>query len=156
MTLRRARLLTVLILAINSIIERQALAQPAGAHPSVQSTASLQSGRHSHTATLLPNGKVLVAGGGGFPCEDSLCFSTTNNTAELYDPATGSWRSTGIFSRRGFHSATLLRNGLVLVVGGWDWGLDINTPRFLNSAELYDPVAEVWRPTQSPIAIVGQ
>jgi len=50
------------------------------------STGSLTTARRSHTATLLPSGKVLVAGGfnGSFL-----------SSAELYDPATGSWSSTG-------------------------------------------------------------
>src|SRR5205085_2059459 len=51
-------------------------------------TGSLNTARYGHTATLLPNGKVLVAGGGG--------YSGYNITsAELYDPASGSWSATG-------------------------------------------------------------
>ena len=68
--------------------------------------------RTSHTATLLPNGKVLVAGGyNGF---GSL------SSAELYDPATGSWSPTGsLGTARDSHTATLLPNGKVLVAGGF-------------------------------------
>ncbi len=65
-----------------------------------------------HTATLLPNGKVLVAGGfnGGF---------TILTSAELYDPASGSWTATGsLNTARAYHTATLLPNGKVLVAGG--------------------------------------
>ena len=65
-----------------------------------------------HTATLLPNGKVLVAGGsnGG----GSL------SSAELYDPASGSWSTTGsLATARDYHTATLLPNGKVLVAGGY-------------------------------------
>ena len=61
--------------------------------------------RDSHTATLLPNGMVLVAGG--------------DSTAELFDPATGSFSPTGAMEvERSGHSATLLKNGAVLVAGG--------------------------------------
>jgi len=65
--------------------------------------------RSFHTATLLPNGKVLVAGG-----DDG-----DNTSAELYDPVAGTWSSTGSLNHpRVFHTATLLNSGLVLAVGG--------------------------------------
>ena len=66
----------------------------------------------NHTATLLPNGKVLVAGG----------FDISGNalaSAELYDPASGTWTATGsLATARAYHTATLLPNGKVLVAGG--------------------------------------
>ena len=56
------------------------------------------------------------------------------NSAELYDPALGTWSSTGnLLTARAFHTATLLPSGKVLVAGGQD------SSGFLNSAELYDP-----------------
>jgi Kelch motif len=140
-----ARILAFLILAMSPIEQRAALAQPVGANPHVEVTGSLHDSREGHTATLLPNGQVLVAGGAN--------RLRTNNTAELYDPDTGIWRLTGSLSRRVYHSATLLPNGQVLVVGGWD--LDIESERYVNTAELYDPVTELWRPTQSPITPRG-
>ena len=74
-------------------------------------TGSLATARASHTATLLPNGKVLVAGG-GVPRLAS---------AELYDPASGTWTATGsLATARYAHTATLLPNGKVLVAGGGD------------------------------------
>ena len=90
-----------------------------------------------HTATLLPDGKVLVAGGGTNNPYD------WTNIAELYDPATGTWSYTGNLTtpRRG-HTATLLTNGKVLVVGG-----EYGTDQFLNSAELYDPATGIWSVT---------
>ena len=72
---------------------------------------TLNGGRSSHTATLLDNGMVLVAGGQTFiqPAEG----------AELYNPADGTWTSTGNpITPRYDHAAALLRNGNVLVVGG--------------------------------------
>ena len=60
---------------------------------------------------MLPNGKVLVAGGDG----DSGILTS----AELYDPATGTWTATGsLTTARSIHTATLLPNGKVLVAGG--------------------------------------
>ena len=93
--------------------------------------------RQSHTATLLLSGKVLVAGGeNNFPL----------NSAELYDPATGTWTATGsLATSRSSHTATLLPNGNVLVAGGFT---DQNFFP-LNSAELYDPNSETWTPTAS-------
>ena len=76
-------------------------------------TGSLGTARFDHTATLLPSGKVLVAGGydnGG-----------VLSSAELYDPATGTWTATGsLGTARYAHTATLLPSGKVLVAGGFD------------------------------------
>lgn len=74
--------------------------------------------RESHTATLLPNGSVLVAGGGRYARSTGL--TTGTNVAELYDPATNTWSLAPalILGPRAGHTATLLRNGSVLVVGG--------------------------------------
>jgi len=87
--------------------------------------------RNFHTATLLPNGKVLVAGGSA--------NSNVLSSAELYDPATEMWTLTGaLHTGRSSHTATSLANGNVLVAGGAD-----------NSAELYDPATETWTVTGS-------
>jgi len=94
-------------------------------------TGSLNIRRHYHTATLLDNGKVLVAGG----YNNGLLAS-----AELYDPATGIWSNTGSMNfARNIHTATLLENGKVLVAGGYGGGD--------NSAELYDPNTGTWNST---------
>src|SRR5947207_14649143 len=74
-------------------------------------TGSLATARYFHTATLLPNGKVLVAGGDG--------NGHSQESAELYDPASGTWTATGSLSAASTdHTATLLPNGKVLVAGG--------------------------------------
>ena len=96
-----------------------------------------------HTATLLSNGRVLVAGGTRkFEDRDN----TSLNASELYDPTAGTWYATGPLQvARYRHTATLLPNGKVLVVGG-----SVLTPTqddYLRSAELYDPVTQVWTPT---------
>jgi len=75
--------------------------------------------RSGYTATLLPSGKVLIAGGNAA-------------TAELYDPATGTFTRTGdMTTPRSNHSATLLPDGKVLIAGG--------SSLLPSSAELYDP-----------------
>ena len=77
-------------------------------------TGSLNTARFSHTATLLQNGMVLVAGGTGSD-------DTVSASAELYDPASGTWTATGsLNTARHDHTATLLQNGMVLVAGGDD------------------------------------
>ena len=92
-----------------------------------QTTGSMAVPRSGHTATLLADGKVLVAGGWG---NDGL-----NQTAEIYDPATGSFLPTGNMSTaRWGHTATLLANGKVLVTGG-----ESQQGSSLATAELYDP-----------------
>jgi len=106
-------------------------------------TGSLATARFVHTATLLPNGKVLVTGGAN--------TSGALASAELYDPATGSWTATGsMATARTFHTATLLGNGKVLVAGGATVASNAdpgaNTAYFA-SAELYDPATGIWTPT---------
>jgi hypothetical protein len=88
-------------------------------------TGSLNTARQGHTATLLNNGLVLIAGGYGY----------TGNlaSAELYNPATGTSTPTGSLNiARELHTATALNNGMVLIAGGYDGA-------YLASAELYNP-----------------
>ena len=105
-------------------------------------TGSMLTGRDKHTATLLPNGKVLVAGGG--ICIQDPCITSSLASAEIYDPSTGTWTYTGSMNTaRSGHTATLLPNGSVLVAGGTD------TNGLLASAELYDPATGKWTYTGS-------
>jgi len=110
-----------------------------------RATGSMTTGRYLHTATLLPNGLVLVAG--------SAQPGGSLASAELYDPATGVWAATGsMTTRRMLHTATLLPNGQVLVAGGFREFL----VTWLSSAELYDPVTGVWTPTGSMTTARGE
>jgi N-acetylneuraminic acid mutarotase len=105
-------------------------------------TGSLNTPRAAHTATLLPNGKVLAAG--GYNLRDNS--PNALNSAELYDPATGTWSSTGSLNGgRVLHTATLLPSGKVLVVDGY-CGVNCANSR----AELYDPDSGKWVYTGSP------
>ncbi len=110
------------------------LIDPAWRYPA---SLNMGSARMFASATVLPNGKVLVVGG----CSASGCVSGTDVlfTAELYDPASGTWTTTGILGsgRRRRHSATLLPNGTVLIAGG-DNGAD---PAYFTT-EIYNPATE--------------
>jgi hypothetical protein len=96
-------------------------------------TGDLLGGRAGHTATLLSDGTVLVAGGSTSPTERLA-------TAEIYDPTTGSWSATGaMHAARAGQTATLLPDGRVLIAGG-------EGPNgALGTSEIYDPAKHTWR-----------
>jgi uncharacterized repeat protein (TIGR01451 family) len=94
------------------------------------SASAMSAARSYHTATLLPDRRVLVSGG----YNDSGYLSS----AEVYDPVTGSWSPTGSMSTsRYIHTATSLSDGRVLVSGGFSGSA-------LGSAETYDPIPGTW------------
>jgi uncharacterized delta-60 repeat protein len=97
-------------------------------------TGPLKKARSAHTATLLRDGRVLVAGGAS-----STEYPTD---VELYDPATGTWTqaSNSMATARSYHTATLLTDGTVLVAGG-AFGT------YTASAEVYDSATGTWVPT---------
>jgi N-acetylneuraminic acid mutarotase len=96
--------------------------------------------RQHHSATLLLNGKVLVAGGS----DGSVFHNATLASAEIYDPAEGTWSAANsLGAGRYLHSATLLQNGKVLAAGG------IGVGGVIASAEIYDPATGTWSPTDS-------
>jgi hypothetical protein len=118
----------------SSLSRSEAYDSAAGAFSAT--AASLAAGRAAHTATLLSDGMVLMAGGWG--------ASGDLNSAELYDPATGTFAATGsLITARDSHTATLLPNGKVLIVGGY------SDPDFVSSAELYDPNTGTFTATGS-------
>ena len=96
-----------------------------------QTASTLAGARTRHTATLLPSGKVLVAG----EAVGSIALASAEPvSAELYDPVSNAWSTAGkLSSPRTGHTATLLPSGKVLVAGGADV-----------SAELYDPTSNAW------------
>ena len=100
-------------------------------------TSDMNEPRDGHTATLLPNGKVLLAGG----------WNQHGRTAtvELYDPQTGTFEYTGsLMAPRQGLTASLLNNGQVLIAGG---DSARNIPQLI--AELYDPATETFTPAGS-------
>jgi N-acetylneuraminic acid mutarotase len=114
------------------------LYDPASGHWTM--TGDMVQARSGHTATLLADGRVLVAG--GWSNADGQQFAS----AELYDPASGRWTTTGKMRRaRSGHTATLLPDGRVLVTGGVN--LKGGEGAGVKSAELYDPSSGKWTPT---------
>jgi len=104
-------------------------------------------GIYGHTATLLPNGKVLLAGGFVNSVWDYSGISGSYSGATLYDSVTAVFSGTGdLTTHRGDHTATLLANGKVLIAGGADQD---PTGAGLASAELYDPSTGTFTPTGS-------
>ena len=105
-------------------------------------TGSLSVARRGHSATLLPDGTVLVAG--GYLGEGYL------DTAERYDPGTGRWTATGRMTvGRGGHTATLMADGRVLVIGGGGENDDNEGGPRSATAEVYDPGTGRWTSTGS-------
>lgn len=109
-------------------------------------SAPLLTERVGATATALPSGKVLIAGG-----TDST--GTPTNTAEVFDPATGTTAAThnNMSSPRALHSATLLGDNTVLIAGG----ATDNTADLTNSADIYDPVANTFTATGPMLEALG-
>jgi hypothetical protein len=127
-------------------------------------TGSMTAARAGQTATLLSDGRVLIAGG-----SDTGDISTRKilASAELYDPTTGTFSPTGsMATARGGQTATLLSDGRVLIAGGSDLRViagssaspgDSIAGDSLASAELYDPKTGTFSPTGSmTTARVGQ
>jgi hypothetical protein len=93
----------------------------------------MQNRRYGHTASLLPNGKVLVTGGD----QDTY---TILKRAELYDPTTGNWTNVGnMLMALDFHTASALKDGNVLVSGGNLGGGPITTAELYNSHGIKNP-----------------
>jgi N-acetylneuraminic acid mutarotase len=110
-------------------------------------TGSMHFERQYFTATLLRNGRVLVAG--GFEsCDDDFC--SDNSQAEIYNPATGTWTTTGsMHVEREQFTATMLADGEVLVAGGLNEGGFDDNPTTYAEAELYHPGSGTWSTTGS-------
>jgi hypothetical protein len=106
----------------------------------VTRTGSMSVARESHTGLLLPSGNVLIAGGhAGRHAEIRLY-----DTAELYDPVSGTFRSTGsMIRRRHKHAGALLPDGRVIITGGADERDDQGEYR---DAEVYDSRTERFVP----------
>jgi hypothetical protein len=108
--------------------------------PGFWPTGSMSAARTHATATRLPDGKVLVAGG-----DTASCAAGSLASAELFDPTTLTFSVTGSMAMaRGDHTATLFPNGKVLIAGGRT-GCSATT----SAAEIYDPSAGAFSATGS-------
>lgn len=127
-------------------------------------TGNLNQNRAQHTATLLNNGMVLVAGGYGVIIRYPPPFLAKSlSSAELYNPGTGTFSLTGsLNTARDSHTGALLANGNVLASGGRDYASKFSVT-FLSSAELYQPatltppnlLSIALTPSSSPWLAVG-
>ena len=110
-------------------------------------TGDLHAARRNHTATRLPDGRVLVTGGIG-GCDSQICTSLASS--EIYSPQTGQWSfAASMPTRRVGHVAVLLQDGRVLVVGGCtETGLPCGTL----GAIIYDPDQNAWTSTGDAVA----
>jgi hypothetical protein len=106
-------------------------------------TGGMSTSRSRFTTTLLPEGKVLAAAGNG---PEGWWDLIPINTAEIYNPTTGTWSNTGSLAKvHADHTATLLSNGKVLLHGGfdmWESGPD---------AQLFNPATGTWGSAGTPI-----
>jgi hypothetical protein len=101
--------------------------------------STMGTARWKHTATLLPNGKVLIVG--GLSRVANALMPVSLSSTEIYDPSSNSWSPSGVLAvARASHTATLLPSGKVLVVGGQ------GNSGTLSDAELYDPASGTWSP----------
>jgi hypothetical protein len=108
------------------------------------STPSMNQARCCATATSLPNGKVLIAGGQRFDNSAGpppVFISSTLSSTELYDPQTNTFAAStpSMNQARCCATATLLPNGKVLIAGGSD-----NTGNSLSSTDIYDPATDTF------------
>jgi hypothetical protein len=117
-----------------------------------QEAASMSTVRALHTATLLGNGRVLVAGGAS---TDGGTTGAVYASAESYDPATDTWSPAGSMSSfRYAHSAVTHANGDALVAGGWS--SQASDAQSLATAEIYAQSTNTWSPAGSMSAGRGQ
>lgn len=140
--MRRSTPLSLLVAALLCGLGCQQPSQQPAGPPTVPASAEgpelvpvggMTTGRSAHTATLLPTGRVLIAGG----------MSRSGNSvgsAELYDPSTHSFSPAGSMDRgRASHTATLLPDGSVLILGGYNGD-------YVASAERYHPATGRFTP----------
>ena len=111
-------------------------------------TGSMAQPRAGHSATLLSDGRVLIVGGEDDGGDDGLDHYAS---AEVWDPDTDTFSPTGsLADGRAYHSATLLPDGRVLVVGGEDAGYGEFAEDYVTSAEVWDPSTGGFSSAGSP------
>ena len=111
------------------------------------------SARAGHSATLLSDGRVLVAGGyETFQIGAEQGHQRALDSAEIYDPQSDSWQPAGVLgAKRSLHAATMLSNGMVLISGGhsMDSSLPGSDYQYHSSSEIFDPATGAFTLTAS-------
>ncbi|UJR32458.1 hypothetical protein I4U23_019920 [Adineta vaga] len=124
---------TITIAALSSTLPLQTTSMNITHQYEWNNITSMNQPRYRHTASVLIDGTVLVAGGSN--------DNGTLNSTELYDPLKERWITVGnMVDERWEHTTSVLKNGQVLVVGGYN-------DRALDSAELYNPTTQTWLKT---------
>ena len=107
-------------------------------------TGSMSEGRGGHSATVLAWGGILVSGGINKTTEE-VSAEWYLRSAEIYEPSSGTFRTVGSMNRgRSRHTATVLEDGRILMVGGRGYGVN-----GLSEAELFSPTEEAFSTTGS-------
>ena len=121
---------------------------PLAVDPSWGTTGAMTVQRNAHTASILPNDKVLIVGG--------IAGLTALAAAETYDPVTGTWSATGSMTgARRLHHAVVLGSGKVLVAAGVNANNNLVKPSEIydattgTSAEVYEPATGTWTATSA-------
>lgn len=127
-------------LAAGVALSLAASSAPQRAHGLLVAAPAMSTSRAAHTATALPDGRVLIAGG--------FVEKGSANGAELYEPDAGTFSPLPpMLTTRHSHTATLLPDGKVLIAGGYGEGSTT-----LATAELFDPATKTFGPTGSLMA----
>jgi|GEM_PF-2721211 N-acetylneuraminic acid mutarotase len=117
--------------------------------PSWVQIADMTTARTLHSATVLNDGRVLIAG--GFSVIASTPPTAALNSAELFDPATDTFSAVApMNTARAGHTATLLADNSVLVTGG---ATQNSTPTYLASGEVYDPASNSWTAVNNQMSV---
>jgi hypothetical protein len=137
--MKKQALLSIAFLLVNGLLILVTVSASAETAGTWQMTGSMNISRRNAQIYPLPDGKILVSGGTNTTGVDGTA-SIFYDSAEIYDPVTGTWSNAGSLTTGGrvLHTLTLLPNGKILLTGGW------NGYEALSTAEVYNPITGTW------------